>query len=135
MVLYIVFSPHVPLNLANNIDMAIKACAPERSNQLRNRDAMQIVEESLDDGYCDITGRIGDSDLDLKSLIQHKHDVLARFSRVLKLLAEVYKIPPTSLHIFADKDGKLIAFNRNGSLFVNLRYFETWRTSCVPALP
>jgi len=70
-----------------------------------------------------------------KSLIQHKHDVLARFSRVLKLLAEVYKIPPTSLHIFADKDGKLIAFNRNGSLFVNLRYFETWRTSCVPALP
>jgi len=65
MVLYIVFSPHVPLNLANNIDMAIKGCAPERSNQLRNRDAMQIVEESLDDGYCDITGRIGDSDLDL----------------------------------------------------------------------
>jgi hypothetical protein len=25
---------------------------------------MQVVDESLDDGYCDITGRIGDSDLD-----------------------------------------------------------------------
>jgi hypothetical protein len=52
------------LYLANNIDMAIKGCGHERSNLLRNREAMQTVEESLDDGYCDITGRIGDSDLD-----------------------------------------------------------------------
>jgi hypothetical protein len=44
--------------------MAIKACSHERNNQLRNREAMQVVDESLDDGYCDITGRIGDSDLD-----------------------------------------------------------------------
>ena len=56
-------SSHVPLYLANNIDMAIKACSPERNDLLRNREAMQIVEESVDDGYCDITGRIGDSDL------------------------------------------------------------------------
>jgi len=52
------------LYLANNIDMAIKACSHERDNILRNQEAMQVVEESLDDGYCDITGRIGDSDLD-----------------------------------------------------------------------
>jgi hypothetical protein len=44
--------------------MAIKACSHERNNLLRNREAMQVVDESLDDGYCDITGRIGDSDLD-----------------------------------------------------------------------
>ena len=43
--------------------MAIKACSHERNNLLRNREAMQVVEESQDDGYCDITGRIGDSDL------------------------------------------------------------------------
>jgi hypothetical protein len=69
-----------------------------------------------------------------RSLIQRKHDVLARFSQVLKYLAEVYKIPLTSLHIFADKERQLIAFNRNGSLFVNLGYFEAWRTSCVSVL-
>jgi len=52
------------LYLANNIDMAIKACGHERSNLLRNQEATQAVDESLDDGYCDITGRIGDSDLE-----------------------------------------------------------------------
>jgi hypothetical protein len=40
--------------------MAIKACAPERSNLLRNREEMQMVKESLDEGYCDVTGRTGD---------------------------------------------------------------------------
>jgi hypothetical protein len=43
--------------------MAIRACAPERSNLLRNREAMQMVKESLDEGYCDVSGRAGDLDL------------------------------------------------------------------------
>lgn len=44
--------------------MAIKACGHERNNLLRNREAMQVVDESVDNGYCDTTGRIGDSDLE-----------------------------------------------------------------------
>jgi hypothetical protein len=48
--------------LANNIDMAIRACTPERNNLLRNREEMQIVKESLDEGYCDVSGRAGDLD-------------------------------------------------------------------------
>ena len=64
-----------------------------------------------------------------ESLVQRKHDVLARFLHVLLPLVSVYKIPQTSLHVFADKEGQLVAFNRGGSLFVNLRYFEAWRTS------
>jgi hypothetical protein len=67
-------------------------------------------------------------------LMKEKHDVLARFLDVLKLLVEVYTIPQTSLHIFADKDGRFISFNRRGILFLNLRYFEAWRTSFVSAL-
>ena len=39
----------------------------------------------------------------------------------------VHSLPLTSLHIFYDLDGGLIAFNRNGSIFFNLRYYETWR--------
>lgn len=42
--------------------MAMKACAPEKSNLLRNREEMQMVRESLDEGYCDVTGRTGDLD-------------------------------------------------------------------------
>jgi len=43
--------------------MAIKACAPERSDLLRNREEMQIVLESLDDGYCHVTRKTGDLEL------------------------------------------------------------------------
>jgi hypothetical protein len=63
-----------------------------------------------------------------QTLIQRKHDVLARFLHVLNPLVEVYKIPQTCLHVFADSEGQLVAFNRSGSLFMNLRYFEAWRT-------
>lgn len=167
---------------ANNIDMAISACAPERSNLLRNREEMQMVKESLDEGYCDVSGRAGELNLigmcliplcetfpdyhlrnfagsmggvkvyaaqgtiaspepttvidpqipldlpESESLIQRKHDVLARFLHVLNPLVAIYKIPQASLHVFADNEGQLIAFNRNGSLFMNLRFYEAWRT-------
>ena len=67
-------------------------------------------------------------------LMKQKHDVLGRFLDVLKPLMAVYTIPQTSLHIFADKERRFISFNRGGNLFLNLRYFEEWRTSCVSAL-
>jgi hypothetical protein len=66
--------------------------------------------------------------------IKRKHNVHSRFIHVLDLLVEVYKIPQTSLHTFADEEGQLISFNRGGSLFLSLRYSETWHTSCVSAL-
>ena len=66
--------------------------------------------------------------------MKQKHDVLARFLEVLKILLEVYTIPQTSLHIYADKGGRFISFNKRGILFLNIRYFEEWRTSCVSAL-
>lgn len=129
-------------NIANNIDMAIRACAPERSNLLRNREEMQTVRESLDEGYCDVSGRAGELNLvgsmggvkvfatqdlpESESLVQRKHDVLARFLHVLNPLVAIYKIPQSSLHVFADNEGQLVAFNRNGSLFMNLRYYEAW---------
>jgi len=103
---------------------------------------MQIVLESLDDGYCHVTRQTGDLELvgsmgdisvfaapDLpepESLIQRKHDVLARFIHVLKPLVELYKIPQTSLQVFADKEGQQISLNRGGCLVMNLRYFEAW---------
>jgi len=131
-----------PSSIANNIEMAIKACSPERSDLLRNREEMEIVLESLDEGYCHVTretrdlepvGSMGDIKIfavpDLpepESFIERKHDVLARFLYVLKPLVELYKIPQTSLQIFADKEGQLISLKRGGCLVMNLRYFEAW---------
>jgi len=122
--------------------MALRACAPERSDLLRNREDMHIVLESLDEGYCHVTHKTRDLELvgsmgDMKvfaapdlpepeSLIQRKRDVLARFIHILKPLVELYRIPQTSLQVFADKEGQLISFNRSGCLVMNLRYFEAW---------
>lgn len=48
--------------------MAIKACTQEQGHLLRNRDQMQMVKESLDEGYCDISGRAGELDYVGKTL-------------------------------------------------------------------
>ena len=44
----------------SNIDMAVNACRPEAGKLLRNREEMRQVQESLGEGYCDISGRAGD---------------------------------------------------------------------------
>jgi hypothetical protein len=43
--------------------MAIKACAPECGNLLRNREEMEVVLESLDEGYCNVTRKTMELDL------------------------------------------------------------------------
>ncbi|KAH9014859.1 hypothetical protein EDB84DRAFT_1590279 [Lactarius hengduanensis] len=128
--------------LGHNIEMAMGACAPVGSDLPRIRKEIQTVRESMHAGCCDVSdraklnpvGSIGGvkvfaaEDLpESKSLVGRKHDVLTRFLLVLDPLVEIYKIPKSSLHIFAENEG-LVAFNRNGSLFMNLRYFEAWRT-------
>ena len=58
-----------------------------------------------------------------------KRDSIARFIYVVRpIVRDVFQLPPTSVHIFYDLAGSTIAFNRNASIFLNLRYFEAWRT-------
>ena len=52
---------------------------------------------------------------------------LSRFVSIIVPIAEVYNLSVSFLHIFYDAGGGPIAFNREGSLFLNLRYFEAWR--------
>lgn len=59
--------------------------------------------------------------------MEEKRHSLARFVHIMKPLATIYDLPLTKLHIFYDLGGGIIAFNRNGSIFLNLRYFEEWR--------
>ncbi|KAJ7129825.1 hypothetical protein C8R43DRAFT_1026002 [Mycena crocata] len=136
-------------HISSNIDMAIQACRPESGNLLRNREQMQQVQESLNEGYCDISGRVGDLTIvgeignikvylsqevpDKHSFMPTKYEPLTRFVPIMTALAQVYNLPLTSLHVFYDLDGGLIAFNRNGSIFFNLRYYEAWHDADVKA--
>ena len=56
-----------------------------------------------------------------------KHDQLARFIHVIRPIRSLYNLPQSSVNIFYDSQGPTIAFNRNASLFLNLRYYESWR--------
>ncbi|KAI0637255.1 hypothetical protein C8Q77DRAFT_1216014 [Trametes polyzona] len=143
--------PHVTprSNIASNIDLAVRACKGERGEVLKNRRQMRMVKESLNEGYCDISGHpsdmshVGDMDgikffvtkdfPNGKELMRAKRDVLARFIYTIRPLQDVYTLPPSSLHIFYDSAGDTIAFNRNASLFLNLRYFEQWHDAEVAA--
>ncbi|KAL5520611.1 hypothetical protein ACEPAF_2612 [Sanghuangporus sanghuang] len=129
-------------NIESNINQAIAACREERGNVLQNRETMQTVKETLDEGYCDISGRVSDimnigsmSDIkifvakdvpDSRNLIAARHDSIARFIHVIRPLRTLYKLPPTSINIFYDVHGDSIAFNRNASIFLNLRFYEAW---------
>lgn len=64
-----------------------------------------------------------------ETLLTEKRAVLACFNEIIQRLQVVFQLEPKSLHIFYDLGGDLIAFNRNASLFLNLRYFEEWRKS------
>ncbi|KIJ62083.1 hypothetical protein HYDPIDRAFT_176650 [Hydnomerulius pinastri MD-312] len=134
-------------NIRANVDMAIKACKPEQGKLLHNRRKMEMVKESLGEGYCDVSGHVGQLDhlgslgevkvfvtkdvADIATFMARKREPLARFIHIVTPIARVYGLPMTSLHIFYDMTGGLIAFNRSGSLFLNLRYFEAWHDKDV----
>jgi len=106
-----------------------------------------MVKESLNDAYCDISSNLGDLTrlgeiedvalfcskdvLDPPELLKTKKDSIARFIQVLQPIRDLYRLPPTSVHIFWDLAGGNIAFNRNASIFLNLRYFEAWHDGQV----
>ncbi|KAK0212970.1 hypothetical protein DFS33DRAFT_1285718 [Desarmillaria ectypa] len=135
--------------ITSNIDMAINACRPEKNHLLQNREQMRIVKESLNEGYCDLSGHSGTLKLvasmenvkiylpqntdtaRVEEFLSTRHDSVARFIHVMNILAAVYKLPMENLHIFSEDEGTTVAFNRNGSIFLNLRYYIAWHDEQV----
>ena len=48
---------------------------------------------------------------------------IGRFEALLRDAGRIYGLAPDSLHIFYEETGGTIAFNSNGSIFCNLRFF------------
>lgn len=110
---------------------------------------MSMVKEAQNEGYCDISGRVEDLGFvgmvsgtkvylsaqlpQRQGTFSAKAPVIKRFLSVVEPLREIYKLPPATLHIFLDGEGPTVAFNRGGSLFLNLRFYEAWHDSEVYA--
>jgi hypothetical protein len=62
-------------------------------------------------------------------LLGAKKDIIARFIGVIVPIMNLYpELSPASVHIFYTLTGSTVTFNRNGSIFLSLRYYEMRRT-------
>ncbi|TGJ81972.1 hypothetical protein E0Z10_g6780 [Xylaria hypoxylon] len=57
------------------------------------------------------------------TFLSSNHAAINSFAALLKDVGDVYQIPRNVLHIFYDESGSTIAFNRDGSIFCNLRFY------------
>ena len=65
---------------------------------------------------------------DPAQLLETKKGAIDRFIGVLMPILDLYQLPLAKVHIYYDPAASTVTFNRDGSIFVNLRYYEGWRT-------
>ncbi|GAA6001650.1 hypothetical protein JCM10207_002248 [Rhodosporidiobolus poonsookiae] len=128
-----------------NLTRAIQASRPETASNISNAVEKTQVKES--ESYCDSTAaasltfiaEVGGlrffASRDVPNptnFVAEHHSALLRFvTQVIRPVGDVFGIDPRALHVFHDLEGPLIAFNRNGSLYLNSRYYFAWHDKLV----
>ncbi|KAK3110026.1 hypothetical protein LTR53_016121, partial [Teratosphaeriaceae sp. CCFEE 6253] len=132
-----------PRNLQQNLQRAINSTRAYNSQSLFQPPETNEIKETP--SYCDSKpghdlNYISDlpsgiklflsksstapSNRDANAFLRAHADALQAFSALLAETASIFSLGPATLNIFHDEQGASIAFNTNGSLFCNLRYFE-----------
>ena len=57
------------------------------------------------------------------AFLAQNSSALNSFAGLISDIADIYNLPRKALHIFSDDAGGTIAFNSNGSIFCNFRFF------------
>ncbi|BGP44913.1 hypothetical protein JCM10450v2_000728 [Rhodotorula kratochvilovae] len=130
-----------------NLTRAIQAARPESASNVSN--AVQKTEVKESEAYCDSTAAASLSFIadvgglrffasrevpDPTTFVAEHHDALLRMvTQVLRPVGDVFGLDPRALHVFYDLEGPLIAFNRNGSIYVNVRFYLAWHDAHVVA--
>ncbi|KAK4217066.1 heat shock cognate 90 kDa protein [Rhypophila decipiens] len=65
-----------------------------------------------------------DLSISAADFLGQNYEAIAQFEGVLKDASEIYGLSAKAMHIFYDEAGGAIAFNSNGSIFCNLRFFN-----------
>ena len=127
-----------PDNLQKNLLNAIKASRPHNSSTVVSAPVINSVLETQT--FCDAKpgqniSAIGEAamgtKLFLSNTLPNKQKFMAAntggfnsFETVVLAVAQTMNVPRGSMHIFYDEASATIAFNSNGALFMNYRYFE-----------
>lgn len=128
-----------PAVVRQNLLNAIRSTRAYDSSSLYSPPATREVKEQAT--YCDDTAAkdltlVADASNGMRifvsSNIPHvqtetflsiNHTMINSFAALLENVSHVYQIPRHVLHIFYDDVGSTIAFNRQGSIFCNLRFY------------
>ncbi|GAM86174.1 hypothetical protein ANO11243_041850 [Dothideomycetidae sp. 11243] len=128
-----------PHQLHQNLVSAVQASRAHDSSTLFSPPTTGDVKEQAT--YCDSTpGQdltfVADSKAGVKIFLSHDTTAAQRtaflqantaalnsFAFLLLDVGSIFLLKPQSLHIFYNEKGNSIAFNKNGSLFCNLRFF------------
>jgi hypothetical protein len=131
-----VTSPHA---LHQNLVNAIQSSRAHDSSTLFSPPTTSQVKEQA--SYCDATPshnitHIGDAQNGMRIFIAKDLTIPAVkflsdnassikvFSVLLQEVAGIYALPRKAMHMFYDEAGSTIAFNSQGSIFCNLRFFN-----------
>lgn len=127
-----------PAAVQNNLLQAIRSSRPHDSSAVFSPPETQEVKETAT--YCDskpaqdivyaaqaprgmkvyLSKRIS---MDHMTFLGQNSEAVSKFETLLRDVADIFGVSPTALQIHYDEVGPCIAFNTNGSIFCNLRFF------------
>lgn len=126
-----------PAALQSNLLAAINASRPYSGNHVFSEPTTNVIKEQAT--YCDTTPENNliclfttsngtrifiDKNLpNSDTFIAEYQKAIRDFDELLLEICTIYRLDPAVMHIFYDPAGATIAFNANGSIFCNLRYF------------
>ncbi|KAI9813790.1 MAG: hypothetical protein M1827_003580 [Pycnora praestabilis] len=127
-----------PHQLHQNLVSAISASRAHDSSSLYSRPQTNNVKETA--SYCDdrpgqdisyfadasngIKIFFANGLSDKSAFLKGNAKAMNAFANLLIECGNVFGLPQKTIHIFYDQSGSTIAFNRQGSLFCNFRFFE-----------
>ena len=127
-----------PAALHQNLVNAVQSSRAHNSSSVFSPPTVKQIKEQAT--YCDSTpsqniAHIGEASNGMRIYASREMSImnevflaqnveqLQAFSKMLYDVGDIYNIPRIALNIFYDEGGSTIAFNLNGSLFCNLRFF------------
>ena len=126
-----------PVDLHQNLESAVKASRAYDSSSLFSPPDTKNIKETP--SYCDnkpghdltfvaelsngIKLFLSRNHPNPNLFLQNNKDSIATFVWILTEVARIFDLSTSTVNIFHDESGSAIAFNSNGSLFCNLRYF------------
>ncbi|KAH7102661.1 hypothetical protein BKA62DRAFT_97201 [Auriculariales sp. MPI-PUGE-AT-0066] len=133
--------------IGNSVRHAIAACSEEATTSAEEVPSTPVtIKEAQGEGYCDVSADISDLNLesthgidvyisrglpDREAIIRAKLPVIKRFLWLISQVRTCFELQAETFCLFYDGTSPTVAFNCNGDIFVNLRFYEEWHDTDI----